>query len=134
MRTIKLRYVEVDFFDNGEARTRFRDSDLADVEAQPHDTHHYHVIAHRCGYGDDIGRYCQEHEFFHSFCAEYFMDGLSDVLFCLSDGANIPPFTAGLEENFVMTCQRWVRANERPIIGGLNWDLFKAEALRHLDG
>lgn len=37
------------------------------VEAHPHHTPHYHVIAHRCGYGDDVMAYCREHEFCHNF-------------------------------------------------------------------
>lgn len=31
------------------------------VPAAPHDSHHYHVVAHRCGYGDDILAYLVAH-------------------------------------------------------------------------
>ena len=36
--------------------------DGATCTAVPSMSPHYHVIAHRCGYGDDLGRYCYEHE------------------------------------------------------------------------
>lgn len=99
------------------------------VGAWPHDTHHYHVISHRCGYGDDILAYCREHELFHHFLADRVLRSRSHVIWSLANELEPAPQLAIPEEALVQTFQRWVRANERPIIGGADWDALKADAL-----
>lgn len=93
------------------------------IKSFPHDIPHYYVIAHRCGYGDDLLAYCREHDFLHSFCEDYFYDRPSRVLLALARGEE--DTKSQYEEVMVQTCQRWIRANERPIIGGVDWDKFK---------
>ncbi len=105
-------------------------ADGAVIESQPHDTHHYHVIAHRCGYGDDILAYCREHDFLHSFTEQWFYDRPSRVLWALAHGTVTP--SPQYEELVVQTCQRWLRANERPIAAGADWDGFKRSAVTAL--
>lgn len=97
--------------------------------AQPHDTHHYHVIAHRCGYGDDILAYCREHEVCHHVVGLWIKGGGSDVLGPLAHGIEPDATAALLEEALVMAFQRWLRANERPILGGVDWDDLKRRTL-----
>lgn len=100
--------------------------------AQPHDTHHYAVIAHRCGYADDILAYCREHEVCHHIVGEAFYTGRSPVIWALAHGYEPSPRAAALEEAMVMTLQRFVRAGERPIIGGVDWDHLKQRTLEIL--
>lgn len=97
--------------------------------AHPHDTHHYHVIAHRCGYGDDILAYAREHEICHHIAAEWIGGHTSRVLWPLAHGREPVPYEATAEEALAMTCQRWFRANERPIIGSVDWDDLKRRFL-----
>jgi hypothetical protein len=104
--------------------------DETSIESFPHDIPHYYVIAHRCGYGDNLLWYCREHDFFHAFCEEYFHDRPSPVLWSLAHGEEV---ISTYEEIVVQTCQRWVRSNERPIIGGVDWDAFRARAVELLE-
>lgn len=100
--------------------------------AQPHDTHHYHVIAHRSGYGDDILAYCREHEVAHHIVAEWIAGRCSQVLWPLAHGYEPDPADAVMEEIAAQTFQRWLRANERPIVGGCDWDGIKRRAAEAL--
>lgn len=105
--------------------------------AQPHDTPDYTVIAERCGYSPDAaGRmaYCVEHDVFHHLVGAHFYRGPSPVLWTLAHGGQPDPRAAALEEATVMLLQRWVRAGERPIIGGVDWGALKAECEGLLDG
>lgn len=111
--------------------TRFDDG--ASYGAQPHDTPHYHVIAHRCGYGDDLLTYCREHEVCHLLAECYFVLGGPSVLRKLAHGQPVLPQAAATEELVVMALQRWLRANERPIVGGVDWDALKRAALSILN-
>lgn len=104
-------------------------ADGASFGALPHDTHHYHVIAHRCGYGDDILRYCREHEVCHHVVGEFFYGGRSPILWALAHDEPVEPAAAALEEAMTMAVQRWVRAAERPIIGGVAWDAVRDRVL-----
>jgi hypothetical protein len=106
--------------------------DGTEYGAHAHDTHHYHVISHRTGYGDDIWRYAREHEVFHHLVGEIFYGDVSPILWNLAHNLPIRDEDAALEEAMVMMCQRWVRANERPIIGGIDWDGFKRRAIELL--
>lgn len=101
------------------------------LNATPHDTHHYHVIAHRCGYTDDIVRYCQEHEFFHIFVSTYVLYRDS-ILHTLALGFIPARSQAVGEELLTQTMQRWVRANEEPIISDVDWYSLRTRALELL--
>lgn len=98
----------------------------------PHDTHHYHVIAHRCGYGDDILRYCQEHDFAHMLIEAFVHERPSRVLWGLAHGEEISAKDALYEELAAQTLQRFVRAGERPIIGGIDWEQLRIAFLNSL--
>ena len=114
--------------------------------AQPHCTPHYDEIAERCGYlewepGDGLAEplararlaYCREHEACHHIVSEWIGGAASKVLWPLAHGCEPDAFDAVQEEALTMTLQRWLRANERPIIGGVDWDGIKARALALLD-
>jgi len=127
---IELRYCGIS--SNGLAViTAFADGTFAD--AIPHDTHHYHVISHRLGYGDDIMRYTLEHEFSHSFIEERLHNRPSRVLWGVAHNQMLTGPEAAYEEMMAQAFQRWLRAGERPIVGGVDWDTLKNDALRLLD-
>ena len=129
-RTIKIGSATVVYTDYG-CYSAYPDG--TGYAAQPHDTSHYHVIAHRCGYGDDILAYCREHEVCHHIIGEWVKGTGSEVIRPLADGAEPDQITAVFEEVMVQTLQRWLRTNERPIIGNLDWDDLKHRALAVLD-
>lgn len=124
--TIALAYCTVEYTDWG-CVTHFPDG--TQFGAHPHETPHYHVIAHRLGYGDDLLGYCREHEVAHCLIAEWFRDEPSAVLWDLAHGAEPDPITAVHEEVMAQTLQRWIRAGERPILAGVDWDGIKERAL-----
>jgi hypothetical protein len=128
---IVLKFGCIEFTSSG-CTTIFADN--RKWSAQPHHTPHYHVIAHRCGYGDDLLRYAQEHDFCHLFVAERLRERPSVVLHALAHGREPDPGEGLYEEMAAQTFQRWLRANERPILGGFDWDALKSEALSHLQG
>jgi len=114
--------------------------------AQPHDTPDYDAIAQRCGYyprpypttvscarADARMQYCREHDLLHHVVGEVFFFGPSPVLWKLAHNQAVDPMYAALEEAMVMTLQRWVRAGERPIIGGVDWEALRARCLGLLD-
>lgn len=107
--------------------TLFRDG--TGCAASSHQTAHYHVIAHRLGYGDDVDAYCFEHEFAHAFVEQEMHDRPSRVLWGLAHGKMLRGTDAAYEEIAAQTLQRWLRTNERPILSGVDWDGFKAKAL-----
>lgn len=125
---IILCHCTVEFPDWG-AVTRFPDG--TSVDATPHDTHHYHVIAHRLGYGGDTLAYCQEHEFAHAYMCQELLGSRSMVLWSLAHGHTPPKGEGLLEEMAAQQFQRWLRANERPILSGCDWDRLRDRA-RHL--
>ena len=102
--------------------------------AHPHDTHHYAVIAHRCGYGDDLMAFCVEHEFAHAFMAERLYGAPSPVMWGLAHDCPLDGPASVAEEVAAQVFQRWLRANERPIVGGVDWDGLKRDALGLLGG
>jgi hypothetical protein len=101
--------------------------------AHPHDVPHTYVIAHRCGYQDDILRFTQEHEVCHHIVSEWILGRQSLVIRPLARGLTPYPCDALLEETLTQTFQRWLRANELPIIGDVDWSGFKARALALLN-
>jgi hypothetical protein len=128
---IQLRYASIEWTNEG-CLTRFEDG--VELGSYPHDTPHYAVISHRLGYGDDIKSFCRQHDFFHHFAEQFIHNAPSrtlwDVAHNYPDGRTQGHYV--YEELVVQACQRWVRANERPIIEGVEWDRFKAEALELL--
>jgi hypothetical protein len=116
---IRLKYATVFFTDWG-CQTSFDDGTSAD--AIPHDTHHYHVIANRLGYGDDVLAYCQEHELAHSFVEQHLYDRPSRVLWGVAHNRLLSGSAATYEELAAQHFQRFVRAHERPISSGVDWD------------
>lgn len=131
LRTITLRHCRVRFWEWG-CETIF--SDGSSVPSVPHETPHYFVISHRCGYGDDLLSYCCEHDFAHSFVAEKLLDQPSVVLSGLARGHSMPGKAAAYEELVAQVFQRFLRGGERPIVGGCDWDAWASEALELLDG
>ena len=124
---IELRFCRVEFTAEG-ADTHFPDGTVCG--AQAHDTHHYAIIAARCGYGDDTLAYCREHELAHSLVAQWRYDAPSAVLWGVAHDAQLTGRMSAAEETLAQTMQRFWRANERPILSGLpQLDAWKAEAL-----
>jgi hypothetical protein len=128
---ILLQYARIEWTPEG-ATSWFPGA--ASYSTRPHETPHYYVIAHRCGYGDDVIAYAREHDFCHHFVAERLQRRPSQVLAALAIGREPDPIEALIEEMAVQMFQRWLRANERPIVGGVDWDALKADALGLLDG
>lgn len=104
------------------------------TEAYPHpEEPHYHVIAHRCGYGDDLLAYCREHELAHCVVMEHLFAQPSFVLNAQVHGIVLESGVSALEELAAQALQRWARTNERPIIGGIDWDRMRTTFLFHAD-
>lgn len=103
------------------------------VPSLPHNTPHYHVISHRCGYEGDVLRYCIEHDFIHNFLEEELFDRPSRVLHAVALGSPLSGAESAHEEVFTQTFQRFLRGGERPIIGGVPWNDLRIEALRLLE-
>lgn len=122
---ISLRFCEVEYTPQG-AVTRFRDG--ATYGALPNDEPHYHAIAHRLGYAGDILKYAQEHELAHHLIAEEF-GSHSPVIWALAHGEQPPRMIAAAEEALAMALQRYARANEVPLIVGVDWDGLKCRLL-----
>lgn len=99
----------------------FTDGAQCPAQHFPEDPH-YRVIAHRCGYQDDTLAYCQEHETAHLIVEEVLHQRPSRVLWGLAHDAPLDPKDAAYEEGMAQMLQRFVRARERPIIGGVDWD------------
>lgn len=116
---VDLLYCAIEWTDYG---TRVVFADGAEASAWPHyEDPHYHVVSHRCGYGDDLLWYCREHELAHAVIGEVLLDGPSYVLNCLAHQRDVNYAAAVFEETAVQTLQRWVRANEQPIVGDCDW-------------
>lgn len=122
---IKLAYCTVQYEPEQWVNTYFAPG--VQYGAHPHDNPHYHVIAHRCGYEGRLWDYCFEHELAHSFLAERLLGCQSPVLWKLAVNLRIEPNAAAIEELTVQTFQRWVRANELPIVGGVDWHGLKRD-------
>lgn len=128
---IALRYCSIGWTAFG-ATTIFHSG--REVSAWPHwDDHHYHALSHRLGYGDDLLAYAREHELAHSVAAAEFSNAPSYVLHALAHGEPIDQGRALLEEMAALTIQRWVRANERPLLSGCDWDSLRAEFIGYVE-
>jgi hypothetical protein len=122
---IQLRHATFEHTDTG-ALTKFADG--ACYGALPHDEPHYHALAHRLGYAGDIMLYCREHELAHHLIAQEF-GSHSPVIWALAHGETPPRMIAAAEEALVMVLQRYARANEVPLIEGVDWDGLKCRLL-----
>jgi hypothetical protein len=118
---IRLRFCTLEYTPEG-AVTRFPDG--SSYGALPHDEPHYHAVAHRLGYAGDILLYAQEHELAHHLIAAEF-NSHSPVIWALAHGEKPPRMIAAAEEALVMALQRYARANELPLIEGVDWDGLK---------
>jgi hypothetical protein len=127
---IRLGFATIEYTPEG-CDTRFEDGTSWGAFPHPWDRH-YSVVAHRCGYGDDLLRYCREHEACHSIVEELLHGRPSRVLWGLAHGAPLDPAEAAYEEIAAQALQRFVRAAERPIIGGVDWDGIREFALSKL--
>jgi hypothetical protein len=130
MKFIELRHATIQSMAWG-CVTTFNDGAFAN--SVPHDSHHYHVIAHRCGYGDDISAYCFEHDFVHSLLCERIFSAPSPILWGVAHKQPLSAEASMFEEIAVQATQRWLRSNERPIIAGIEWDDLKQDAMRLLE-
>lgn len=106
----------------------FGDASFCQAQHWP-DNAHYRVIAHRCGYQDDTLAYCQEHEVAHLIFEEVLYGRPSRVLWGLAHGSPLCPADSAYEEIGAQALQRFARANERPIVGGIDWDAMRARFL-----
>lgn len=127
---IRLRYASIGWTTFG-CVTVFEDG--TEAPAVPHDSHHYHVVAHRLGYGDDILAYTREHDFTHSFIEERLHNRPSQVLWHVAHGSPLSGSESIYEELAAQSFQAWLRANQRPIASGIDWDALKRDALAMLD-
>lgn len=133
IRAARLKFATVEWLKEGKIRTTLH-ADGATCDAVPDTGPHYHVISHRCGYGDDVWRYAYEHEVCHALVAEFFFDSESPVLRGVAGpGKMLSGKEAAAEELMAQTLQRFLRAGERPIIGGVKWDELRERASSLLD-
>ena len=123
---IRLKYATIQFTSWG-CKTTFEDG--AEANAIPHQIPHYYVVSHRLGYGDDLLGYTREHEFSHSFLEERLYDRPSRVLWGVARGELLSGLDACYEEMAAQNFQRFLRANERPIVSGVDWDSLRRDAL-----
>lgn len=123
MTTIRLRYAMVETGDYG-CTTFFADGTSYGATPHPWD-HHYSVIAHRTGYVDAHWRYCVEHELAHLTVEEFLFNRPSRILWGLAHDAPLSPAESVYEEALAQMLQRFARASERPIIGGVDWDALR---------
>lgn len=128
---IKLKFCTVEFLRDS-VRTTFHDHTHTD--ARPVDNESTREAAVRFGYDGDILRYTQEHDFSLAFISQYLVNGTSDTLWCYAH--NREPNRDGrlYEELFAQYIQRWARADERPLISGIDWDEMKRQYLLYVDG
>jgi hypothetical protein len=113
--------VTVEFFDG------------STIDGTPHDTPHYYLVSNRTGYGDDIFKFCVEHDLFHAWVYQYFKGQVSPIQWALAHDNEMNPFDAMIEELLVQTCQVFIRGNVRPSIGSIDWDHFKIATTNMLD-
>lgn len=125
---MRMKYCTIEWTEQG-SQTSF-DNGLT-CQSVPHETEHYHIIARRCGCGDDVRMYCRDHELAHVLLSQVFQEHAPRALLettqyghALNWGENI------MEECTAHVIQRWVRCGERPIIGNCDWDSLRAAFLR----
>lgn len=122
---IQLRFASLEITPDG-AVTHFPDGTR--WGALPHDEPHYHALAHRLGYEGDTLRYCREHELAHHCVAEHF-NSHSPILWALAHDEKPPCLFVPAEEALAMALQRYARANEHPMVEGVDWSRLRARFL-----
>ncbi len=127
---LHLKHCLVEITDYG-CITKFFDG--TETAAWPHDSDDYRTIADRLGYGSDTLAYCREHEILHSLTQEWLHDRPSPVLWGVAHNKMLTARQSIEEEVFTQTMQRFIRADERPIVSCSTLDRWKAEALRLLN-
>lgn len=128
---IQLAFAAVEYHPHG-CTSRFLDGSSVDAIPHPWD-HCYSIIAMRCGYGFDLWKYCVHHEICHHIIEEWMHNRPSQVLWALAHGETPDPKQAFYEENATQTLQRWIMTNERPIIGGIDWNAIRDYTLERLN-
>jgi hypothetical protein len=131
VKTIKLKFCELDWIEGFGAKTRFPDG--TQYGAHPHDSPHYWNVAYRCGYEGDVFAYCREHELAHHLIAENF-NSHSPIIWALAHGDKPPPMIVPAEEALALALQRYARSNEPPFIDGIDWRPLKARFLELAEG
>lgn len=127
---IVCRFGEV-VFNGYQTTTQFHDGALVTAIPHPVDPH-YSVIAHRLGYGDDLSRYCFEHEVAHMLVEQHHYSRPSRTLWGLAHDSELDPLDAVYEECAAQQFQGYMRANTEPIVAGHGWHDLKAWALANL--
>jgi hypothetical protein len=127
MRTIKLRFADLDFVPGFGATSRFYDG--TSYGAHPHDAPHYWHLAFRCGYEGDVFKYCQEHELAHHLVSELF-DRPSPILWALAHGEKPAAWLVPAEEALVLCLQKYARTNEHPFVDGIDWKPLRERFLQ----
>lgn len=128
---ICLRYASIGWIPKG-CIVCFEDGFTVEGHAHPGNIH-YHVIAARLGYGDDVLAYSREHDFAHLFIEECLHNRPSQVLWHVAHGSPLSGPESIYEELAAQSFQAWLRANQRPITSGVDWDALKRDALAMLD-
>jgi hypothetical protein len=125
---MRMKYCTIEWTEDG-AATTFNGNVRCPSFPHPEQPH-YHVIAHRCGCGDDVRQYCRDHELAHVLLSEVFQHcAPASLLETAVYGKAQDWGTNMLEECTAHVLQRWVRCNERPIIGRCDWDSIKRKFL-----
>lgn len=125
---MRMKYCAIEWTEQG-SQIRF-DNGLI-CSSIPHDTHHYYVIAHRCGCGDDVHMYCRDHELAHVILSEVLERRAPRVLLETAQYGHALDWGASImEECTAQMLQRWVRCGERPIIGNCDWDALRTKFLQ----
>lgn len=101
--------------------------------AWPHpDDADYCLLADRLGYDRDVMAFCREHELAHHMVEQHIHDRPSQVLRAVADGNPLSWPQAAYEEIAAQALQALARKNERPIIGGFDWQAMRAEFLANV--
>lgn len=128
---MQLNYCSIEWTEYG-CVTYFEDG--SEASAWPAwDDPHYRVISHRLGYGDDLLSYCREHDFCHCVVEQSLHDRPSRVIWALAHGTVLSGPESSYEEFAAQALQRFLRANEWPIVSGVDWEAIKWKALELLD-
>ena len=106
MQTFELRYCTVTWYD-GWCWTEFDETGEGWGAIPSHDEHYYRLAA-RLGYGDDIKRYCVEHDTCHSLVEQEVFDRPSPIIWNLAHGLTHPKDTV-YEEALVQFFQAFLR-------------------------
>jgi hypothetical protein len=123
---ISLKFCSIVWTPEG-CDTHFDDGTIAG--SKWHDTPHYHVASHRVGLGHNLLAYTRSHDVCHALVEEWMHDRPSQVLWGVAHNKMLSGRKSAYEEIATVAAQRWIHANEEPIISGVRWDAFKAKAI-----